>query len=43
MHEFRRRVGVAGLRRINQHLLAPLVSWVTPANVSEDGLLIPSL
>jgi hypothetical protein len=25
LHEFRCRVGVAGLRRINQHLLAPLV------------------
>jgi hypothetical protein len=24
-------------------LLIPLVSWVTPANVSEGGLLIPSL
>src|ERR1017187_4150355 len=26
LHEFRCRVGVAGLRRINQHLLAPLVA-----------------
>ena len=26
MHEFRCRVGVAGLRRINQHLLAPLLA-----------------
>ena len=26
MHEFRGRVGVAGLRRINQHLLAPLIA-----------------
>lgn len=25
MHQFRARVGVAGLRRINQHLLAPLL------------------
>jgi hypothetical protein len=24
-------------------LLVPLVSWVTPANVSEGGLLVPSL
>lgn len=27
----------------NRVLLAPLVSWVTPANVSEGGLLVPSL
>ena len=26
LHEFRCRVGVAGLRRINQHLLAPLLA-----------------
>ena len=26
LHEFRGRVGVAGLRRINQHLLAPLLA-----------------
>lgn len=26
LHEFRSRVGVAGLRRINQHLLAPLIA-----------------
>jgi hypothetical protein len=26
LHEFRGRVGVAGLRRINRHLLAPLVT-----------------
>src|ERR1035438_5163626 len=26
MHQFRCRVGVAGLRRINQHLLAPLLA-----------------
>ena len=26
MHQFRGRVGVAGLRRINQHLLAPLLA-----------------
>lgn len=26
MHQFRSRVGVAGLRRINQHLLAPLLT-----------------
>ena len=32
LHDY--RVGV---------LLAPLVSWVTPANVSEGGLLVPSL
>jgi hypothetical protein len=31
LHEFRCRVGVAGLRRINQHLLAPLLA-------SYDGL-----
>ena len=26
MHQFRCRVGVAGLRRVNQHLLAPLLA-----------------
>jgi hypothetical protein len=26
LHEFRRRVGVAGLRRINEHLLGPLLA-----------------
>jgi hypothetical protein len=25
------------------HTLVPLVIWVTPANVSEGGLLVPSL
>lgn len=29
LHEFRGRVGVTGLRRINQHLLAPLVAAYT--------------
>jgi hypothetical protein len=31
--------------RPHQHtvLLVPLISWVTPANVSEGGLLVPSL
>ena len=30
MHEFRRRVGVAGLRRVNEVLLAPLLEGLDP-------------
>jgi len=31
MHEFRRRLGVAGLRRINEVLLAPLLEGLNPS------------
>jgi hypothetical protein len=31
MHEFRRRVGVAGLRRVNEVLLAPLLEGLDPS------------
>ena len=31
LHEFRRRVGVAGLRRVNEVLLAPLMEALPPA------------
>jgi hypothetical protein len=31
MHEFRRRLGVAGLRRVNEVLLAPLLEGLNPS------------
>lgn len=30
LHEFRERIGVGGLRRINEHLLAPLLTGLVP-------------
>jgi hypothetical protein len=30
LHEFRERIGVGGLRQVNEHLLAPLLSGLLP-------------
>ena len=45
MHEFRRRVGVAGLRRVNEVLLAPLLEGLdpgTPAIALMDATDLPA-